>query len=269
MTVNVNVSPLTSITADATTVCAGTIVHLNCLTNITGAAHQWYVNGFAAGSGTAAYNYAPVNGDVVLCVVAAPAGSCYTQAADTSNSISLVTNPVTTPTIIINGPGTLAPGGTVNITATVNNAGSTYLITWYKNGVVFNTSGVPNASYVKDFALIDTITAKIVSMSPGCYDSVHANTIYVYGSLGVDEVTNNGGVAVYPNPFGNTITIKGLENTDQIVIYDIMGRSIRESVATGATEQTISINDVAPGTYMLHIITGNGTSKANIALQKQ
>ena len=267
--VNANVVPLTAATADATTVCAGTGVHLNCMTNITGAIYQWYVNGFAVGSTTSGYSYAPLNGDVAACIVTAPVGACYTQSSDTSNGTHFIVNPMTTPVLVINGSGTMAPGETVTITATVNNAGSTYLITWYKNGVVFNTSGVPYASYIKTASLVDTITAKIISMSPGCFDTTVSNTIYIYGAVGIADVSAQGGISAYPNPSTGQITIAGLTVGDNVSVFDIVGRLVYSGSATNTNEHILDISRRAPGIYMLHVTGNNGMPKANISLDKR
>ena len=268
ITVHPNIAPLTTITADATTLCGGTNVHLNCLSTITGGSYQWTVNGFNFGAGLSTYTYMPANGDQILCYVTAPVGGCYTQNADTSNTLALTVTPSIMPTIVVNGPGTIVPGYTVTITATVSNAGSTYLITWYKNGVIFNTSSVPSTSYVKSTSAIDTITAKITSLSAGCYDTGYANTIYVYGSLGVNDLSHAGEISAYPNPFNTAITVKGMIENDKMIVSDMMGRKIYEAICKGNTEQQLQINDVASGTYLLHVTDRNGNPKANIKLQK-
>ena len=269
ITVHANITPATTVHAAADTLCAGAAATITCTTNIAGATYHWLVNGLPVAATTGVYSYIPANGDAVTAIVDAPAGSCYTQAADTSNALTLIVNPVVTPVIVINGPGTAMPGGSVTVTATVLNAGATYLITWYRNGVVFNTSGVPTASYAKDTSAVDTITATIVSLSPGCYDTATSNTIYIYSVLAVNDVNGQHGITAYPNPFTDQINIKGLTINDEVTVYDAVGRKVYAGVISRNTNALLNMENLSAGVYLLHVADEAGNSKANIMLRKQ
>ena len=94
-------------------------------------------------------------------------------ADEGNNRIRKVNYPplLTVPTISLSGVVSAAVGSTVTVTATVTNAGSSYIIHWMNHGIEFTTTTVPSVTYTKA-AGIDTITARVVSTATyGCYDS--------------------------------------------------------------------------------------------------
>lgn len=269
MIVNANVVPSTAITVDLNGGCAGKLRHYTVTTNVTSATYQWQVNSVNTGTGATTHNYTANNGDLVRCIVTTPSGSCYTRSRDTSNIITMSVIPNTMPVIIVNGPGTVAPGAAVTINATVMDAGSVYLITWYRNGVVFNTSSTPTASYAKDMSPIDTITAKVAALSTGCYDTGLSNTIYVYSTTGLEDVAGGTLITAFPNPFSEQITIRGLVQNDMIYVFDMLGRKVEEQKAANTNDMFVDVSRIIPGSYVLRVYDANGVTKANIPLQKK
>jgi len=68
--------------------------------------------------------------------------------------------------------------------------------------------------------------------------------------------------SLYPNPASNNVTITNSENrqVNQIAVYDVSGKLI--SIQPYATQQEVRLNveNLASGTYMLHIQTASGTA---------
>src|SRR5690554_3025384 len=68
--------------------------------------------------------------------------------------------------------------------------------------------------------------------------------------------------SLYPNPASNSVTITNSENrrVNQIAVYDVSGKLI--SIQHYATQQEVRLNveNLASGTYMLHIQTASGTA---------
>jgi hypothetical protein len=96
------VSPLTPavvIAADMNNVVAGTTVTFTATpTNGGTPMYQWYVNTLPVGTGLATYAYAPVNGDLVKCVMTSDL-ACVTTATANSNEITMI---ITVPGFITN-----------------------------------------------------------------------------------------------------------------------------------------------------------------------
>ncbi len=253
------------------TVCAGTYTNFNAITpGITGATYQWKVNGTNVGTSTSAYNYLPTNGDSVNCIITLPHGACFTDSVAPSNKIGITVISLTTPTITLSGPGFANQGNMVTIAATVANVGSSYLITWYNNGIVFNTSTAPTTTYIKGVGT-DNITAKIISLSPGCFDTTLASAVIVTeAAAGVNLITSNASINVYPNPFDKEFTIKGLHETDNVTIFDFTGRQIYDfEIKNNNQDQILRFNSLAKGLYLLHIVGVDGYTIGNITICKK
>ena len=93
------VTPSVAIAADMNNVVAGTMVTFTATPTNGGAPmYQWYVNTIAVGTGLATYAYAPVNGDVVKCVMTSDL-TCVTSATANSNEITMI---ITVPGFITN-----------------------------------------------------------------------------------------------------------------------------------------------------------------------
>ena len=59
-------------------------------------------------------------------------------------------------------------------------------------------------------------------------------------------------VNAFPNPFSEHVTIEGLEQADQINVYDIAGKLLLSQTAT-APGLTLKLNS-KPGVYLIRII---------------
>lgn len=59
-------------------------------------------------------------------------------------------------------------------------------------------------------------------------------------------------ISVYPNPSTNSITIQGVEANDILIIYDLMGKIIKQTKSTSNNESLI-ISDIASGVYILSV----------------
>ncbi len=74
---------------------------------------------------------------------------------------------------------------------------------------------------------------------------------FTYLTIGINE-TANSSISLYPNPASNYIKIDGLDGQEQISIIDNSGRIVK-SLNSKEAIQTISIKDLAQGTYLVTI----------------
>ena len=174
MIVNAPVEPTVSIVADANNVCAGTTVTYTA-TPVNGgtAAYQWKVNGNPVGAGLATYAYAPVNGDVITCVMTSDLG-CVTSATATSNAVNMTINAPVTPSITIAADiNNVCAGTTITFTATpVNGGNPTYL--WKVNGF---DAGVPSSpTFASNLFANDDVVSCIMTSDLGCVTSATATS---------------------------------------------------------------------------------------------
>ena len=210
MTVNTTEIPSLSITASpGSTVCSGTGVTFAAIPIYGGIAPEfrWTKNGVNVATGPT-YNYTPVNGDHVYCMLAS-SESCRTLDSVFSNTIALTVNPVVVPVVSITASVTyISVGQAATFTAHVT---GTTLPTyqWYNNGVA--VTGATSATYTLTgpAAGTDNITCVAGSTDP-CNTSVASNAIIVtVNGLGVATVSSADGFSLTPNPNTGAFTIEG------------------------------------------------------------
>ena len=96
MTVNPPVVVSVSIASSDNPVCQGTSVTFSATAINPGSSpvYQWKVNGVNAGTNVYTYSYTPLNNDVVSCVLTSSLTTCVTNNPATSNTVSMVVNPL-------------------------------------------------------------------------------------------------------------------------------------------------------------------------------
>jgi hypothetical protein len=268
MTVMPMLTPTLSISTPFTAICAGTPTTFSATTNIGGGTMQWKVNGATVSNNVNSYTYSPQNNDIVTAVYTVPGTVCTGNPVVTSNAIPMSVAPMLTPSAVVNGPSSAVQGQPVTLTATLTNSGSSYYLTWKNKGVIMNTTTVPTITYIKGPGT-DTITAQVIPLSAGCWDVPVTNAHIVTDvPTGITETMMAAGIEVYPNPFTNMITVKGLKPQDQLRLVDITGRVISSWRAAKDIE-SFKTEGLAAGHYVLKITAETGTVRVNVPVVKQ
>jgi len=149
MNVTQVVVPDISITASPNNkICANTPVTFTATTNNGGPTptYTWTVNGNPTGPNASSFTSAALNNnDVIECSLASNA-LCATPPNATSNSITMIVQPVTVPSVTIapNGPDSICDGDTLIFTASAVNGGPNPVFHWSKNGYPV---GLPTDTY--------------------------------------------------------------------------------------------------------------------------
>jgi hypothetical protein len=168
-----------SVTAspDLNNVCQGTSVTFTA-TPVNGGttpAYQWYLNGSAVGTNQATYTYAPNNGDQVYVVMTSSISFCITGTPATSNTTTMVVNPLLPVSVTIApDQNNVCQGTTVVVTATPVNGGTpTYQ--WYRNGTAVGTD-LPTYTFVPNnndqVYVVMTSSATCATGSPATSNTV-------------------------------------------------------------------------------------------------
>ncbi|MBR1774248.1 MAG: T9SS type A sorting domain-containing protein [Bacteroidales bacterium] len=111
-----------------------------------------------------------------------------------------------------------------------------------------------NKSYTMAGTYYDTLTA-----SNGC-DSVI--TLILSVKSGIEEINNNNGIIIYPNPAKDYITIENIEcSTEHITIniYDTQGKLVLSEIKPMATTYTLNTTSLHSGVYYVNILSNNQT----------
>jgi hypothetical protein len=235
------------------TVCAGTAVtYTATLTDSSTTGYQWYKNGSPIiGATTSTYTYTPTEtGDDIHCVYTG-IDVCSIAGHPASNTIHMVVTPLAMPTISLGGSTAAPLGSTVTVTATVAGAGSSYSISWYRNGLPLATTTAPLVTYTKT-AGTDAITARLSSTAPtGCYDTATSASHTVL--VGPNEVGNIAtqpmAVTVSPNPARTVLRIDGDVHTWRIM--GITGAVLLQGGLSAG--HTIAVQDLPAGMYYIEL----------------
>jgi Secretion system C-terminal sorting domain len=88
-------------------------------------------------------------------------------------------------------------------------------------------------------------------------------------SLNVNNVNEAASVKVYPNPSKDIVNISGLDATDHVVLYDMMGNAMEQNWnVTGRSINTFRYNNEAAGAYLLIVTDATGNIKARVSVTK-
>jgi hypothetical protein len=155
VTVNDPTPAAVSISASATTICAGTNVTFDSGTNggiVTG---QWKVNGAVVGTG-ASYSSSTLTNNAVVTYTMNTASECLSGLPFVSEGIVMTVNPLLPASVVIAASATtICVGDQVTFTATPTNGGTTPVYQWKigaanvgTNSPIFTTSALVNNNVV-------------------------------------------------------------------------------------------------------------------------
>ncbi len=143
VTVTPGVAVSVIISASQNNVCAGTSVTFTAVPTNGGPtpSYQWKINGTNSGTNSSTFTYAPVNNDVVTCILSSSLSSCISNNPATSNALTMIVNP-NQPVSVTIAPSQnpVCAGTTVNFTATPTNGGISPSYQWKVNSVNVGTN---------------------------------------------------------------------------------------------------------------------------------
>jgi hypothetical protein len=177
MVVNDSVQEFVSITASATTICAGTTVTFAAAESGGGSGtFQWKLNGNNVGTNSLIYRTDSLhNGDKVK-VVFTPTYACSPSQV-TSNEITITVNSAVTPSVsVLASASNICPGQQVTFTATPVNGGATPSYQWKLNG---NNVGSNSSTYLNS-ALQNGDSVRVImtsSLASVCQPTASSNSI--------------------------------------------------------------------------------------------
>lgn len=112
------------------------------------------------------------------------------------------------------------------------------------NNLSFGTNGLKSSSVVK-------------------YDNIKLTALQTLPSyiLSTNEQLS-AKFNLYPNPATNVVNITNNENmlVNQVTVYDITGKQLNTQTFNNETQIQLNVENLASGTYMLHLQTNEGTA---------
>jgi hypothetical protein len=241
------------------TVCSGPSVIYLSNTNVTGGSYQWQVNGANSGFNSPAFNYTPLNGDQVLCIINAPAASCYNAPSGTSNVRTVTVIPSADPTVTVTGNNPVCQGTTVTYHASTNIIGGSYQWAVNNNPIGTNSANFTYAPVDSDY-ITCTITEPVYPPTGPCYTQVAATNSPFVAVVQDPTVPFIDIHAPALAPIGSTVTVTGTV-TSAVGAYTIQWKNHGTTFATtsvpmvtytkqvGKDSITAIVTPTAPGCF--------------------
>ncbi|MCX6307183.1 MAG: T9SS type A sorting domain-containing protein [Bacteroidetes bacterium] len=263
----VTVSPVLpvslTITADATEVCMGTVVHFTA-TPVNGGitpGYQWKLNNSnVTGATNSTYSLTTYAvGTSVSCVLTSSATPCTTGNPATSNTVFITVTDIC-PTVDV--VGIVADGETMcyNASQTITVAG---------NGTTFTVNSGGHATMIAGQNIIynpgTTVYAGgymrgYISETDRC--GAKSASIVNAGS-GEDEqvFVQKTAFRLYPNPTTGTFTVEQtrgvLHEVVKVEIYSMLGGKVMTGQLNGETKREFSISEFPVGVYFVKVLAGS------------
>lgn len=122
--------------------------------------------------------------------------------------------------------------------------------------LTFNTLGLPVGNYLS--------VVEIGSNDPALeYTQVNVNLTI---ATSIDKLDEKIAIMTYPNPTTNNINIKSDTKIDVVAVYGLNGQLVK-TVQVNANTAVIEVNNLAKGTYVFDIKSGNNIIKRNVVVQ--
>jgi hypothetical protein len=239
LSITVNIPPATpGIISGSTTICEGS-ANTYSITAVPGAtSYTWTLPGGWSGTSTT---------NSINTTASSTGGNISVTANNTCGSSPAQTRPITVhplPIVNFNYPGsdTVCTTYGIQLLSGGTPSGGTYSGTG-----VTGTNFDPNAAGLGNHVITYTYT------DGNTCTNMNTTTITVIGCAGIED-NNEESVLAYPNPFTNSITVNGIQESIPIKLYNSLGEAVGNWILSGANT-TISTDELQPGIYFLHVGT--------------
>ncbi len=164
--------------------------------------------------------------------------------ANTVSRIGVSYN-VTTRQVLIKGPGIAAAGVGVLGSSTATDPAEIDFVSFSGN-----TTAAPNSDSTT--MVMDNLVARASS----------TDTL-----LNTTEIVSEGSLTVFPNPSTDVFNVNSPSAFTSYTITDINGRVVKTATMESATQAQINVVDLAPGAYILNVVSENGSASHKIIKQ--
>ena len=257
MVVNPLLPVSVSIAASANSVCDGTSVTFTATPTNGGTTptYQWYKNSTAMGT-EPTYTYTPAHGDQVYVVMTAdPTLTCGTGSPATSDTVSMVVNPLLPASVSIEASANpVCDGTSVTFTATPTNGGTNPVYQWRVNSTPTG-SNLPIFSY--NPANGDVVTCVLTS-NANCISGNPSTSNQVIMTVNtLPTATIEGTAFVCLNDPQPLVTFTGSGGTTPYTFTYRVNSGAFLTVTTEVSQSTVTlpVPTATPGSYIYELVS--------------
>lgn len=281
LTVNPTVTPSAIITASPNdTVCIGNAVTYSATPVFGGSAptYIWTKNGMNVAVGPT-YSHIPVNGDVIVCTITSDYPCAVATTGSSAPFVMRVMPPLVNSVVISTATPVATSGALVTFAAIATNGGPFPTYQWYINSVAvpgatnstFTTTSLTNGQMVHC-----KVNSSLVCVDPPISLSNGIKMTITGGTSSVSNTTGAEALIVSPNPTRGTFSVSGgnfdISETVHISVINMLGQKIYDGSSqciANSLNANISLpNDVAPGIYLVNIVSANENLVFHISVEK-
>lgn len=95
-------------------------------------------------------------------------------------------------------------------------------------------------------------TVELITTNSSCNDTAYI-TVFVYNSVGINDLESNADFTVYPNPANDIIIINSEIKNAQISLTDNSGRIIKEITNNNLSQINVDVKDLSSGIYFIRL----------------
>lgn len=258
LTYNIPSITATSATYSPMDICTGTTITLSSTGGSLGtsAIWNWYIGscgGTIAGTG----NSISLTPSITTMYYLRAEGSCNTTSCVSTNVVLLVSS--TVPTSVSASPSTIIQGNSTTLSQTGGILGDVADWNWFTGSCGGTLVGASNP-----LTQSPTVTTTYYIRAEGyCNTTTCLSITVTVTPTSISLVNADDNIIIYPNPSNSLITIKTIEISSIIRIYNISGDLLKEEKLKG-NENIIDIKALSKGVYIIDIISDKNISHYKI-----
>lgn len=266
--VNPLLTPAVSLSATASTICAGTSVTVTATPTNGGTSpsYQWKVNGTNSGASTTSNTFTSsslVNGDVVSVVLTSNAICATPTTANSTSNVTMTVNPLLTPSVTLSSSATTICAGTsVTVTATPTNGGAAPSYQWKVNGTNSGAATASNTFTSTTLANGDVVSVVLTSNAT-CATPTTANSSSNITMTVNPNITPSVNISAPATTIcsGSSITFTATPTnggTSPGYQWRVNGTNVN-----GATNATFTTSTLVNGDQVSVVLTSNATCRTS------
>jgi len=110
----------------------------------------------------------------------------------------------------------------------------------------------------------ENVTIKAIAIAPDMYESEVAEFTYIVDGTGIDDITVNGQIQIYPLPVHDKVNISVGGKTIKNVTISSMNGIVVASTGKPATKITLDVSRIPTGIYIINVTTVDSTFSRKI-----